>query len=235
MKKINYYSLLSVFLFFNGFNANAGIKVDAYELVYEEQEIGTDPYKVKFTVTDRYLRIDQLGDQSGYIIYDDKKHLVHSVAHHDESVLVIPKYAYQKPDLSKVVDVEYYIVPDAPKIAGQSIYTYRVTASDKTKEKCMDIILAEGLLPEVAGIFSSYQKMLAGQQSRLLKATPKEYQGSCFLSDQVFNEGDYYLKGLPIQEWHSNGKSRLLISYKKVKVDPAIFVSEESYQKYSLD
>ena len=233
MTKIN--SLLLALLFFTYSNASAETGIDAYELIYDEQETGTDPYQVKFTVTNRYLRIDQLGDQSGYVIYDNKQQLVHSVVHHDESVLVIPKYDYQKPDLSKTVEVSYSIIPDAPKIASQSIYSYRVNAADKNKEKCMDIILAEGLLPEVSSVLISYQKMLAGQQSRLLKTTPKEYQSSCFLYDQVFNEGDYYHKGLPIQEWHSNGKRRLLVSYKKVKVDPVIFKSEKAYKRYSLD
>lgn len=233
MTKTN--SLLFVLLFFNHLNASAEASIDAYELIYDEQEIGTDPYQVKFTVTNRYLRIDQLGDLSGYVIFDDKKKVIYSVAHHDESVLVIPKYGYQKPDLTKAVDIAYAIIPDAPKIESKATYRYRVTASDKSKKKCMDIILAEGLLPEVTGIFASYQKILAGQQSRLLEATPKEYQSSCFLSDQVFNEGDYYRKGLPIQEWHSNGKTRLLTSYKKVKVDSRIFKSEEAYKKYSLD
>lgn len=233
MTKIN--SLLFVLLFFTHLNASAEADIDAYELIYDEQETGTDPYQVKFTVTNRYLRIDQLGDQSGYVIYDDKKRVVYSVAHHDESVLVIPKYGYQKPDLTKVVDITYTIIPDAPKIESKATYRYRGTASDKSKKKCMDIVLAEGLLPEVTGVFASYQKILAGQQSRLLKATPKEYQTSCFLYDQVFNEGEYYHKGLPIQEWHSNGKTRLLVSYRKVKVDPEIFKSEEAYKKYSLD
>ena len=233
MIKINCFPLLIVFLFFNVFNANAE-DVSAYELIYEEQETGTDPYQVKFTVTNRYLRIDQLGDQSGYVVYDDKKHIVYSVAHHDESVLLIPVYKYKKPDLTGLVDIKFYIIPDAPKISGKSIYSYLVTSSDKGKQKCLDIKLAKGLLPEVSSVFASYQKMLAGQQSRLLKTTPKEYQSSCFLYDQVFNEGDYYHKGLPIQEWHSNGKSRLLLSYKKVNVDTAIFQSEENYQEYSL-
>ena len=99
----------------------------------------------------------------------------------------------------------------------------------------MNILLAEGLLPEVGSIFSSYQKILTGQQSRLIDATPKEYQSSCFLSDQVFNEGDYYHKGLPVQEWHSNGKTRSLVSYRKVKVDELMFKPEEAYKNYSLD
>lgn len=234
MYKINHIALLFI-LFFVIHKANAESSLDAYELIYEEQETGTDAYRVKFTVTSNYLRIDQLGDLSGYVIYDDKKYVIYSVSHQDESVLVVPEYEYKKPDLSKMVDIEYYILPDAPKISGKSTYNYRVTSSDNSKEKCMDVLLAEGLLKDVAAIFSSYQKILTGQQSRLLKATPMEYQSSCFLSDQVFNEGDYYQKGLPIQEWHSNGKSRLLMSYREVKVDPIIFQLENSYRRYSLD
>lgn len=234
MTKINF-PLLIILLFFTHLNASAETGIDAYELIYDEQETGTDPYQVKFTVTNRYLRIDQLGDQSGYVIYDNKKHIINSVTHHDESVLVIPEYEYQKPDLTKVVDLEYSREPQAPAITGKTIYSYRATSSDKNKQKCMDIKLAEGLLPEVSNVFASYQKVLAGQQSRLIEATPKEYQTSCFLYDQVFNEGEYYHKGLPIQEWHSNGKTRLLVSYRKVKVDPVIFKSEEAYKKYSLE
>lgn len=236
MNKINYYFLISMgFLFLGSFHVNAATMVDAYELIYEEKEAGTDVYQVKFTISERYLRIDQLGDPSGYVVYDDKKHVIHSVAHQDESVLVIPQYSYEKSDLLKLVDVAYDPVPDAPKISGKGIHTYRVTSSNNTKQKCTDIQLAEGLLPEVTRILAAYQKMIAGQQSRLLKTTPKEYQDGCFLSDQIFNEGDYYLKGLPIQEWHSNDKSRLLVSYKKVKVDPEIFQSNEPYEKYSLE
>ncbi|MFC1589674.1 hypothetical protein ACFL3P_05350 [Pseudomonadota bacterium] len=234
MHKFGHIFLIS-FLVLSGFDANADGSVEAYELTYVEQEPGADPYQVKFLVTDRYLRIDHQGDQSGYIIYDDKQHLIHSVTHPDQSILVIKQYDYQAPDLSRLVDLEYYVIPDAPKIAGKAITSYRVTATGDAKEKCMDIKLAEGLLPEVADILTAYHKMLAGQQSRLLKTTPEEYRTSCFLYDQVFNKGDYYRKGLPIQEWHSNGKTRLLMSYKKVKVDAELFQVEESYQQYSLD
>jgi len=234
--KDKYYILFCIMVFIVvSFRVDAETQIDAYELVYEEQETGTDPYRVKFTISNRYIRVDQLGDEAGYVIYDNKERIIYSLAHHDQSILLIPEYDYQKPDLTHRVVINYFSIPDAPKIAGQDIYGYRVTDSADKKEKCMDVILAEGLLPEVSAMFISYQKILTGQQSRLLKTTPKEYQTSCFLYDQVFNEGDYYQKGLPIQEWHSNGKNRLLVSYKKVKVDLAIFRLQENYQRYSLD
>ncbi|MDA3870263.1 MAG: hypothetical protein PF589_10065 [Gammaproteobacteria bacterium] len=235
MNRINHVLLAIAFPFFMAADVYAEDRVDAFELVYEEREAGTEAYQVKFTVTDRYLRIDQLGDESGYVVYDDKLRVVRSVTHADQSTLLIPDYAYQKPDFSKRIDVEYFSVPEAPAIAGKPIYGYRAVTTDESKETCMDIKLAEGLLPEVTTLLASYQKVMAGQQSRLLEATPEEFRGRCFLSDQIFNEGDYYSKGLPIYEWHSNGKSRLLLTYKKIVVDAAIFKSEEKYQEYSLE
>ncbi|MDT8451765.1 MAG: hypothetical protein RQ936_03340 [Gammaproteobacteria bacterium] len=235
MNRVNHVLLAIAFPFFMAADVYAEDRIDAFELVYEEREAGGEAYQVKFTVTDRYLRIDQLDDESGYVVYDDKLRVVRSVTHHDQSILLIPDYAYQKPDFSELVDVEYFSVPEAPAIAGKSVYGYRVVATDESKETCIDIKLAEGLLPEVTTLLASYQKIMAGQQSRLLELTPEEFRGRCFLYDQVFNEGDYYSKGLPIYEWHSNGKSRLLLTYKKTAVDAAIFKSEEKYQEYSLD
>lgn len=235
MNRVNHVLLAITFPFFMAVDVYAEDRIDAFELVYEEREAGTEAYQVKFTVTDRYLRIDQLDDESGYVVYDDKQRIVRSVTHHDQSILLIPDYAYQKPDFSNLVDVEYISVSEAPAIAGKSIYSYRAVTADESRETCMDIKLAEGLIPEVTTLLASYQKILAGQQSRLLAATPEEFRGRCFLYDQVFNEGDYYSKGLPIYEWHSNGKSRLLLTYKKIAVDAAIFKSEEKYKEYSLD
>lgn len=233
MIKTKYYLLAITLLFSISFGVKAEVK--AYELIYEEQETGIDPYLVKFIITDRYIRIDDLADQSGYVLYDRKNNIIHSVAHHDESILLIKKYNYQVPDFTKIIHLEYTAMPDVPKISGKNIYHYQVTSLDEPKEKCLDIMLAEGFLPEVTQMLTSYQKMMAGQQSLLLKTTPKEYQGSCFLYDQIFNEGDYYQKGLPIQEWHSNGRSRLLTSFNKVKVDSTLFKLEKNYRTYSLE
>ena len=46
MTKI-YFPLLLILLFSNSFKASAETGVDAYELIYDEQETGTDPYQVR--------------------------------------------------------------------------------------------------------------------------------------------------------------------------------------------
>ena len=42
----------------------------AYELIHDEQEVGTDVYRLRTTITNRYLRMDDLSDERGYIVYD---------------------------------------------------------------------------------------------------------------------------------------------------------------------
>jgi hypothetical protein len=208
-----------------------------YELMYNEQEPGTDVYKVRFIVSDKYIRIDDVGDESndggsGYIIYDHYKRTIYSVSHFDKSILVIPYYEFKSPVIESGIKVNYKALTDAPKISGKTVYNYTAHAES---EKCMDIQLVSGMLPKITKILKEYQGVLAGQQVKVLKTTPAEYQTTCFLYDQVYNDGKYYEKGLPIQEWHSNGKQRVLVSYKETKVDSSIYDLPSGYREYSLD
>ena len=47
-----------------------------------------------------------------------------------------------------------------PKISGKNIYHYQVTSLDESKDKCLDIKLAEGLLPDVTQMLTAYQKIV---------------------------------------------------------------------------
>jgi len=40
---------------------------------------------------------------------------------------------------------------------------------------------------------------------------------------------------LPIQEWHSNERFKILSSYKKVNVNPGKFIVPEKYRQFSVD
>ena len=213
----------------------AGDAGKAYELLYDEQEPGTDIYRNRYLVTDNYLRIDEPGEDNGYILFDNSKHTVYSVSHGDQSILVIKAGDYTRPELDDSITIEYSLLPEAPTISGRQVYNYRVVASEAEKDVCMDIQLVKGLLPEVAAILNAYQKVVASQQARVLKNTPEEYRTSCFLYDQIYNDGRYYEKGLPVQEWHSNGRKKLLFSYKTIDIDPARFAVPESYRQYSIE
>ena len=213
---------------------------EVYQLSYIEREPGTDEYEVTMLVSDRYIRIDEAGEESGYIIYDDKDKVIYSVAHHDKSILVIKENKFSVDDSPVKPIVEYLELADAPSVSGMSIYNYRVyintgTGKEAEEETCTEIQLVEGLLPEVRGILQNYQKVVSGQQVNMVDNKISEFQGACFYADQVYNTGAYYEKGLPIQEWHSNDRSRILTTYDKISIDPAKFKYPETYRQFSVD
>jgi len=215
--------------------AGANEAKNAVKLVYQEREEGVDPYLVTFTVSSDYIRIDDDSDNSGYIIFDINKNRIYSVSHFDKSILVITQYPETKHNPDFDIDIEYQVLENAPMIAGKPVYNYRVNAiaGDKS-DTCMDIQLVPGLLPEVSKSLQSFQKIISGQHVNSLEKTPEEYQTPCYLVDQVYNRGDYYSKGLPIQEWHSNEKRRQLMNFEDVEVDAEIFEIPQEYRQYSL-
>ena len=216
-------------------SVNAGESVAAVKLIYQEQEQGIEPYVLTYTVTSDYVKIDDEADNSGYIIYDIKANSINSVNHHDQAILVIPEYPVKdfKPGFN--VDIEYEIFKDAPTIAGKQVYSYKVRAiTDKSSDTCMKIQLVPELLPDVANSLQGFQRLMSGQHASTLEQTPEEYRTPCYLVDQVYNKGEYYSKGLPIHEWHSNEKMRQLLNYEEVKVDVSIFKIPKEYRQYSL-
>jgi hypothetical protein len=98
----------------------------------------------------------------------------------------------------------------------------------------MDIQLVPGLLPEIAKTLQDFQKIVSSQQVIGLQRTPEEFRTPCYLIDQIYNKGDYYSKGLPVQEWHSNERQRQLINFERTEVDPSIFEIPPDYRQYSL-
>ena len=216
--------------------AGANETEKAVKLVYLEQEEGVDPYVVTFTVSSDYLRIDDDSDNSGYVLFDITNNRIYSVSHFDKSILVIAQYPEAKHNPDFDIDIEYQALENAPTIAGKQVYNYRVKAiAGEASDTCMDIQLVPGLLPEVSRSLQSFQRIISGKNIASLENTPEEYKTPCYLVDQVYNNGDYYSKGFPIQEWHSNEKRRQLMNYEDEEVDAAIFKIPEEYRQYSLD
>ena len=217
----------------------SGVKasIEAYQLSYIEREAGTDEYEVTMLVSDRYIRIDETNEDSGYIIYDDRDKVIYSVSHHDDSVLVIENYPFSMKDSPVKVNIEYLQLADAPNVSGESIFNYRVfiDGNDEEGETCTELQIVENILPKVRFILQNYQKVVSGQQVRMVDNKITEMQDACFYVDQIYNAGDYYKKGLPVQEWHSNERSRLLTSYKKITVEEKIFSIPQKYRKFSIN
>ena len=229
------YTSLALLLASSG-NGVASGEVDAFKLVYQVMEEGVDPYVVNYYITDTHIRIEDTSDDSGYIIFDIKQNRIQSISHFNKSILRIPEYEHADYVPDYKVEIEYKEIIDAPKISGKSVYSYRVSAVENNKSQlCMDIQLVPGLLPDVAGYLQQYQVLLSGQLALNLNNTPEEFLTPCYLTDLVFNEGDYYKKGLPVYEWHSNDKKRLLLDYGTARVAADIFETPAGYREFSVD
>lgn len=222
---------------------NAVHSMEVYQLIYSEREPGVDDYETAMLFSERYIRIDEPGEKSGFIIYDDKDKIIYSVSHLDKSVLVIKEHVFSEKSSPAKSTVEYLQLADAPTVAGNNIYNYRVFVNndaldaqlDKVEETCTELQLVENLLPDVRKILGNYQRVVSGQQVKMVDNKINDMQTACYYIDQIYNSGAYYEKGLPIQEWHSNQRSKILTSYKKIKVDSSVFDVPEDYRQFSID
>ena len=211
-------------------------KIKVYRLTYQEREPGVEPYEVRILVSRRYLRIDETDEDSGFIIYDDSRKTIYSTSHFDKRTLVIKQHDFSVKNSGVDAQVEYLQLADAPSVSGKNLFNYRITTGQgKKEETCADLQIVEGLLPEVTDMLKKYQQVISGQQVRMLPNTIEEVKTACYLVDQIYNEGLYYDKGLPVQEWHSNEKSKMLINYEQIEVDKSIFDLPKGYAEFSID
>lgn len=210
--------------------------IEGYQLSYVEREPGVDDYEITMLVSDRYIRIDEEGENSGFIVYDDKDKVIYSVSNVEKSVLVINQHKFSETDAPVKTEVEYLQLADAPTVSGKKIYNYRAYVLEgKDEITCAEVQLVESLLPEVRMLLRNYQTVVAGQQVKMTDNTVSEIQTACYFVDQIYNTGEYYEKGLPIQEWHSNERSKILTSYKEVPIAKDKFIIPEEYNQFSMD
>lgn len=197
---------------------------------YEEQETGTSADLLRYVVSKDFLRIDNGHSDDDFLLYDHNSKKIYSANHDDRTVMVIQNMAWTIPEFSFSHDVKIKTLKDAPQIAGKQVISYQVFAG---KELCADIQLLPNSFSEEMKLFRDYQISLSGQLVASLHNTPKEYQTPCFLLHQVYNQGEYYSQGLPIQEWHGRGYMRILKNYTREKVSDDLFKLPKDYTEYS--
>lgn len=208
----------------------AQAEVAASVFWYQERETGTAPTKMRYLVADRFMRIDEGNESDDYVLYDAGKNTIYSINRADRSVLVIEQHDWDMPEFDFDYQVTDALLKGAPKIAGKSVKHYLVTGDDKV---CTDVQYVPGLYPERMALMQEYQQVLTGQQVRSLAATPKELHTPCFLADQVYNDGGYYARGLPVQIWHSRGYGRILVDFRDQPVAEELFSLPEDFRQFS--
>jgi len=204
-------------------------KVKVTRLWYLEKETGTDPIKMRYLISDRYMRIDEGYPKDDYVLYDNASHTIYNINHEDRTMMVIHQRDWQSPAFAFKHAQSHKMLIGSPRIADKTVVSFQSTAGGKV---CADIQLLPDVFSREQQLFQAYQTVLSGQSIASLKNTPKEYQTPCFLVDDIYNSGDYYQLGLPVNEWHARGYSRLLQDFGSAEVSPELFQLPKGYSEY---
>ncbi len=198
-------------------------------LYYDEYESSTGGQRMRYLINDDFLRIDNGHIDSDFILMDRAKKTIYNVNHDDQTILKITDKPWQSPVFDFTVKLREAIQADAPKVMGQSIYSYEVVADD---EVCTRVLLIKDRYMKQMAVMHEYQRIMSGQQVSTLANTPKEFHTNCFLLDQVYHKGDYYKQGLPIQISYSRDYTRMLSNVEQQTLDAALFKLPKNYKEY---
>ncbi|MBI3560734.1 MAG: hypothetical protein HY080_03365 [Gammaproteobacteria bacterium] len=204
------------------------------QVYFIQQETGIDPYRVRMSVNKDFLRIDDVGDATGYVLYDRVKNRVYSVNHTSRTVMLIePRVNQLQPPFAlQHTEVEQPPLKDSPKINNTSPQHRQYLTN---KEVCMDVISVDGLLPDVVKALSDYQLALAADSASTFYQLPADMQTPCDISNSTFSPVRQYSHGFPIREWRPDGYARTLDDYTE-SVPPVadMFVIPKEYFAYTV-
>lgn len=200
-------------------------------LYYEEVEEGVGAQTMRYLINEEFIRIDNGDPKADFILFDVNKKTIFSVNHEDQTILKINNYPWKQPEFDFKTTVIEKPMLEAPKIFNKTVFNYQAKAE---KAVCTQVFLIKDTYPEQMQTLYLYQQVLSGQQVTTLKSTPKELQTPCFLVDQVYHAGEYYLSGLPVQITYSRGYAKLLKDIKPLEVDTGLFKLPKDYSDYKL-
>ncbi len=198
-------------------------------LIYDEVEESVGMQQMRYLINDQYLRIDGGRENSDFILFNIANRNVYSVNHEDKTILKIVYREWKKPEFDFKVSEQEELMKDAPQINKQPVYHYQLKAGDKV---CTQVFFIKDIYPDERKVLHRYRQTLSSQQVSTLDNTPVEFHTPCFLAAQVYQEANYFLKGLPVQITHSRGYARYLKHFERIEVDDGLFVLPEGYKEY---
>lgn len=227
MKKLIKQSCLIVLLVISS-SSFAG-SINSLSLVYDEVEESSGLQQMRYLINEQFLRIDGGVKNSDFILFNVKNRNVYSVNHEDRTILKIVYSEWKIPEFDFQVSTHEKLMKEAPQINNKPVYNYQLKAGEKV---CTQVFFIKDMYPSELKVLHRYQQTLSSQQVATLDNTPVEFHTPCFLVDQVYQQADYYLQGLPVQITHSRGYARYLKHFEQLKVDEDLFVLPEGYHEY---
>jgi len=199
---------------------NAGEKGTV--LWYVEQEVGIEPYKVRYIVSRDFMRSDEGSDEGGFVLFDRAEQQIYSVVPENRTIFHVDGRG-ELPQVTPQISIEIKRSADekAPRVAGEVPVTLELVAN---QELCYSAIIVPGHLQQARAAFREFAQALSIQQSRTLAATPQEYQTPCFLSRYLYATDFHLQQGIPLVDWSPEGHRRELLDYETgVELDEGLF------------
>ncbi|MEN8170154.1 MAG: hypothetical protein ABFS08_08030 [Pseudomonadota bacterium] len=207
--------------------------IDGVMLKYMVSESGLEPHPSRIIVTKALVRMDDGEPGGDYLLFDREKQLISSVTHEDDTVLEIPmREVPQKPPITLKRDHTLELDAKAPEIGGKQPYQLRLFVNEKL---CYDAVVVPGLLPDTVKALRSFNRVLAGEQGKMLGELPSEMIEGCDLALHTFHPEWLLESGLAIQEFDvSMRRGRLLVDIDPVfKAKAKLFELPADYKRYS--
>jgi hypothetical protein len=205
----------------------------ATEIIFTEQESGTDPYETRMIITNDFIRIDDGAESKDFILYNRKLRKISSIAFDNQRIFEINHRQISiKPSTDLKWEHKETEAKGAPTISGVKPTGHSFNANDVV---CLQTISAKGLLEDARLALIEYQVTLAGEHAANLEKTPKDQQRACDTAVSIFHSTDSLKYGFPIVEWDSAGHRRQLTNFTEGKtVSDDLFKIPEGFQSFSL-
>lgn len=231
MKKFVFYTLSFISMTFVLLACQQ--KPQSQLILFLENEEGIDPYQTRIMVTPDYMRFDDGGQSTTFLLIDRKKKVAYSVNHDMQTTMRVER---QDVEVAPPIELNFTVkevddFKDAPKINNNQPKHRQLLTNDQV---CLDVISVDGLMPEAVAALKEYHQLLAADSAITFNIMPADMHDPCTISMSTFAPTRHLEYGFPIQEWKP-GYARSLETYdENYQVDPKLLKLPENYFNYSI-
>jgi len=195
---------------------------------FQESEPGIAPYVVRWQISPEWLRIDDLDESGGFILFDRQKRIIHSVNHQSRVIFQIADQTLESlPERKTAVAISQEALSQAPKVGGQTVQQIRYQAGPQL---CRLLNVAPNWQPEAVQAMREYQQVLLAQQLQSREQMPAEYRTPCLESNTYYEALHGLHQGFPLQQEDYTGHRRALVNLQSVDVDSAWVKLPDGYK-----
>jgi hypothetical protein len=180
-------------------------------LVYRVKEPGAPAYISRVVATRSYLRIDEGGHSTGYLLLDRRDGTIYNISDEDRTVMHIDPAEHEIIDRpAPEIAVQQSVQADAPRIAGVTPVEVSLMADGTL---CRSAVVLPGLLPEAVAGLREYHLVLAAREAATLPHMPPDTMTPCSLALFVYQPDFALQRGMPVQLWGDDGYSMQLVDF----------------------